>query len=261
MLQDILKNDPSILFVTGAGVSAESGIPTYRGVGGMYTDADTSEDGMTIEEVMSGRTWQTQPEITWKYLRLMSDNCRGIQPNLAHKFIAEMERRLSRVWVLTQNVDGLHHNAGSKNVIAIHGDAQHVECLGCEWETRTDNYRTLSDYDSGVPVCPECGGTIRPHVVLFGESLPDREVALYDREIENGQFDIVVSVGTTHTFHYIDAPFFKGALNIQINPLEVPVIPMFGLDAADVIDHRYLMGACEAFTQIAGEIGIDVETL
>lgn len=261
-LSEVLDQDLSILFVTGAGISLESGIPTYRGVGGLYND-DNAEDGKPIEEIMSAETWQTQPELTWKYLRQISDKCRGIQPNLAHKVIAELERKLSRVWVLTQNVDGLHQAAGSENVIPIHGDAQHVICLGCDWETRTDDYSTLGE---GVPSCPECGGVIRPRVVLFNEMLPDRETALYKQHIDESEWDIVVSVGTTHTFPYIDWPLIKGhgegAITVQINPTPVVVQPMFVTNPEyDVIDVRYKMGAVAAFTQIAEEIGLDLASL
>ncbi len=116
----LLKKAGSILFITGAGTSADSGLPTYRGVGGLYEDKDT-QDGIPVEMAMAGEMLDSQPTVTWKYLSQIESNCRGATFNQAHKVIAEMERCFERVWVLTQNVDGFHRAAGSKNVIEIHG--------------------------------------------------------------------------------------------------------------------------------------------
>ena len=100
-----------ILFITGAGLSADSGLPTYRGLGGLYHDRLT-EEGLTIEQALSGRTLSQRPDITWKYLAEIEANCRGAQPNAAHRLIAALEQEKDSVWVLTQNIDGLHRAAG-----------------------------------------------------------------------------------------------------------------------------------------------------
>src|SRR5690554_8070846 len=96
-----LKDLQNLLFVTGAGISVDSGLPTYRGVGGIYDGVET-EDGLPIEVVLSGPMFRKQPERTWKYLREIGDACRGAVPNAAHRCIAELERTRERVWVLTQ---------------------------------------------------------------------------------------------------------------------------------------------------------------
>ena len=102
-----------ILFITGAGISADSGLPTYRGVGGLY-DSDLTAEGLRIEEVLSGEVFALRPDLTWKYLIQIEENCRGAQPNAAHRAIALLGRHLERVMVFTQNVDGLHQRAGSQ---------------------------------------------------------------------------------------------------------------------------------------------------
>jgi NAD-dependent deacetylase len=103
----LLKNCRSILFITGAGISADSGLPTYRGIGGLYNDKVT-EDGIPVEMALAGETLEKRPEVTWKYLSQIEKNCRNAKFNRGHEVIAEMEKRFERVWVLTQNIDGFH---------------------------------------------------------------------------------------------------------------------------------------------------------
>jgi NAD-dependent deacetylase len=209
----------SILFVTGAGISADSGLPTYRGVGGLYDDADT-EDGLPIEVCLSGTMFRKQPARTWKYIRQIERACRGAKPNVAHERIAELERTRERVWVLTQNVDGLHAEAGSKQLIAIHGDVHDLRCTACRWRDRVDDY---ARFDGGLeaPRCPSCDAVIRPEVVLFGEMLPGPAIERLQTELARG-FDAVISIGTTAVFPYISAPVVHtkqaGGLTIEINP-------------------------------------------
>jgi len=107
----LLKNCKSILFITGAGISADSGLPTYRGIGGLYNDKLT-EDGIPVEMALAGETFEKRPQVTWKYLSQIEKNCRNATFNRGHEVIAEMEKCFERVWVLTQNIDGFHHAAG-----------------------------------------------------------------------------------------------------------------------------------------------------
>ena len=115
-VSELLKDAKSILFITGAGISADSGLPTYRGMGGLYEN-DATEDGIPIEMALAGETLRKKPEITWKYLSQIEKRCRAAKHNRAHEILAEMEERFDRVWILTQNIDGFHHAAGSKNVL------------------------------------------------------------------------------------------------------------------------------------------------
>lgn len=236
----ILRRCRSVLFITGAGVSADSGLPTYRGIGGLY-DVDLTEEGLPIEEVLSGEMLRIRPELTWKYLGRIAAAARGAEPNRAHHVIAEMERRLPRVWTLTQNVDGLHRRAGSTNVIEIHGSMRSLSCLGC-------GLRLSVDETAGFelpPRCDDCRAVLRPDVVLFGELLPEEAVNRFRRELETG-FSAVFSVGTTSVFPYVQEPVLAarrlGVPTFEINPSETVV--------SGYVDYRLPLGAAEALEAI-----------
>ena len=218
---ELLRQSRSLLFITGAGLSADSGLPTYRGVGGLY-EGRNADEGMPIETLLSGEMMAARPELTWKYLLEIERAGRGARPNRGHEVIAAMERRFERVWVLTQNVDGLHRRAGSENVIDIHGDLHRILCTRCDYERPADDYEGLAT----PPRCPACAGVLRPDVVLFGERLPPRQVATYHAETARG-FDLVLSVGTTSVFPYISAPVLDahhfGKPSVEINPGETDV--------------------------------------
>jgi NAD-dependent deacetylase len=213
---DLLRASHSLLFITGAGISADSGLPTYRGIGGLY-NVTTTEEGLPVEELLSGRTMRRQPALTWKYLGQVERACRGARHNRAHEIIAQMEVHFDRVWVLTQNVDGFHRQAGSRNVIDIHGDLHNLFCPKCDFKQTTADYSTLTI----PPPCPKCRALIRPDVVLFGEALPFDKVSQLYTQIEKG-FDLVFSIGTTSVFPYIAQPVERayrlGRPTVEINP-------------------------------------------
>ncbi|HYW02517.1 MAG TPA: NAD-dependent protein deacylase [Gammaproteobacteria bacterium] len=205
-----------VLFITGAGISADSGLPTYRGVGGLY-DGRITDDSMPIEEAVSGTTFTRRPDITWKYLHEIGAATRGRTCNAGHRAIAGLEPHFDAVWVLTQNVDGFHRAAGSRNVIEIHGNAGELYCTGCDYASRVEDYASLAP----LPLCPECGSVIRPRVVLFDEMLPPEAVDTLQRELEAG-FDMVFTVGTSAVFPYIAAPVIRarmrGKPTVEIDP-------------------------------------------
>lgn len=211
-----MKRSRSILFVTGAGMSADSGLPTYRGVGGLY-DAGQTVEGFAIEEMLSGEMFEAHPEWTWKYLRQIEEACRGAKFNRGHAVLAEMEQHFPRVWTLTQNVDGFHQDAGSRNVIAIHGDLRIIRCTGCAFRESVSHYSHLTD----LPRCRECNAVLRPDVVLFGEELPEKGSLDLKSQLREG-FDLVFSIGTTSVFPYIAFPIELAARrarpSIEINP-------------------------------------------
>ncbi len=208
----------SILFITGAGVSAESGLPTYRGLGGLY-DSAAVEEGVSIETALSGKTFELNPRLTWKYINQIEEACRFAEHNRAHQIIAFLEECFERVWVLTQNIDGFHQKAGSKNVIDIHGDLHTILCKGCGWRITVPNYRGLSV----PPLCVRCGGVTRPDIVLFGELLPEEKCVLLANELRRG-FDIYFSIGTSGVFPYIQEPILdalrRDRMTVEINPQE-----------------------------------------
>ena len=213
---ELLTTSRSILFVTGAGISVDSGLPTYRDDEGLYR-TDMAEDGMPIERALSGDILCDHPELTWKHLARIEKACRGTRCNRAHEVIAEMERHFERVWTLTQNVDGLHRSAGSRNVIDVHGDLHHLRCMRCLYRRTVEDYSELTF----PPRCPKCPGLLRPDVVLFGEPLPLERMMILCTELDEG-FDLVVSIGTSSIFPYIAEPVHLalqyGRPTVEINP-------------------------------------------
>jgi NAD-dependent deacetylase len=241
-----LAKSSSLLFITGAGVSADSGLPTYRGIGGLY-NAEHPAEGIAIEEILSGGMLRRRPELTWKYLGQIEQSARGATFNRAHEVIAAMEARFPRVWTLTQNIDGLHRAAGSRNVLEIHGRLDELSCMECDYQKRVKGYDELTI----PPHCPQCGAMLRPDVVLFGEQLPVDVVEKFYAELDTG-FDAVISVGTTSSFAYIAGPVEtarrRGWFTVEINPGTTRVsslvdvkIPLGAAAAVDAIWQR-----CEA---------------
>ncbi len=234
----------SVLFVTGAGISADSGLPTYRGIGGLYEQEHTDE-GVPIEVALSGAMFQRKPELTWKYIHQIESSCRGAGPNRAHLAIAQLESRFERLWTLTQNVDGLHHSAGSSNVIDIHGDVHKLLCTACGHRWAVPSYASIEI----PPACPLCGGLVRPEVVLFGEMLPVSQVRRLEQELTRG-FDAVFSIGTTSVFPYIAEPVIdarrRGALTVEVNPGRSEV--------SGLVDYRLQVGAAAAMEAVVAAL-------
>ena len=237
---ELLKDCKSVLFVTGAGISADSGLPTYRGIGGLYNDKLT-EDGIPVEMALAGETLKKHPEITWKYLSQIEKNCRNARFNRGHEVIAEMEKSFERVWVLTQNIDGFHHAAGSRNVIDIHGDMHKLACTSCDWSCAIKDFSEISI----PPVCPKCKKIARPQVVFFGEMLPADKLQILSLQLQKG-FDIYFAVGTTGVFPYIQQPFFYaksiGRPTVEINPAETEI--------SGIMDIKLRMNAKDALEAI-----------
>jgi len=213
---DLMNPEMNLFVVTGAGMSAESGLPTYRGVGGLYNSGETDQ-GMTIEQLLSGSTYRSQPELTWKYLGEIGKACSGASHNRGHEILAEMEPYFADFCILTQNIDGFHLEAGSKNVIEIHGNLHHLRCDHCGHRKFVG---TFDEIDI-PPQCDQCGEMMRPHVVLFDEMLLADACDHLARQWEKG-FDMVLSIGTTSVFPYIREPVDHcargGKPTIEINP-------------------------------------------
>ncbi|PJB49153.1 MAG: NAD-dependent protein deacylase [Deltaproteobacteria bacterium CG_4_9_14_3_um_filter_63_12] len=215
---ELLRATRRLLFITGAGLSADSGLPTYRGIGGLYDRGET-EEGYAIEDALSGEMLLRRPEVCWKVIRQLEESCRGAKFNLGHAVIARFEQTIPNTFVLTQNVDGFHHDAGSTHVIDIHGGLHHLFCMSrdCDYETDVADYSALA----ALPRCPKCGAVIRPEVVLFGEMLPSRQLDTLQLELARG-FELVISIGTSAVFPYIAGPIYdaarQGKPTVEINP-------------------------------------------
>ncbi|GAB4542704.1 MAG: NAD-dependent deacylase [Haliangiales bacterium] len=242
-----LRAARSVLFITGAGLSADSGLPTYRGIGGLYEERHTEED-IPIEVALSGPMLTQRPDIAWRHIYSIEAACRGAAPNRAHELIAALEQRLERVWVLTQNVDGFHRAAGTQNLIEIHGDIHRLRCTVCAYRERVADYSGLEI----PPRCRDCGAVIRPEVVLFGEMLPPRAVQTLRAALSEG-FDLIFSVGTTSMFPYIAGPVIhasrSGRVTVEINPGDTAV--------SSLVRYRIRASAKLAFEAIWAELGAD----
>lgn len=237
----MLMRAKSVLFITGAGMSADSGLPTYRGIGGLYSDGEPTAEGIRIEEILSGGMFRRKPELTWKHLLTIERACRGATYNLGHEIIAAFERSLERVWTLTQNVDGFHRLAGSRNVIDIHGDLHTLMCTLCNHREVVADYSCLEL----PPRCADCDGIIRPDVVLFDEALPRPKLETLWRESDRG-FDLVFSIGTSSLFPYITEPVLQaldsGIPAVEINPCQT--------DLSEQVNFKLSAGATEALSAL-----------
>lgn len=241
-----LRGARRVVAITGAGISADSGLPTYRGVGGLYEEAAT-EDSVPIEEALSGPMFRRDPGLTWKYIYQIEAACRGAGPNPGHRALASLQHRFEYLTVITQNVDGFHRKAGSRDVIEMHGNVHELYCVGCG---RREWVEDFSHIEALPPACPACGAVVRPNAVLFGEMLPSAAVAAYERALAAGP-DAVISIGTTALFPYIAGPVFdaarRGALTVEINPGDS--------DVSAVVDHRVRGRAAEVLPALAGLLG------
>jgi NAD-dependent deacetylase len=173
----------SVAVLTGAGVSAESGIPTFRGAGGWWR-THRAEDLATPE------AFARDPRLVWQWYEERRQGAAAAAPNPAHHALAALERRVAAFTLVTQNIDGLHQRAGSRNVIALHGDLWTVRCTRCGAE-REDRTVPLPE----LPPRCRCGGVERPAIVWFGESLP---TGAMDRAADAvAESDVTLVVGTS----------------------------------------------------------------
>ena len=160
-----INSSTNVLIITGAGVSAESGVPTFRDAGGLWM-------GHNIEDVASPAGFDENPDLVWKFYSERRKGVIAARPNAAHRAIAALEPMLTDNFLLvTQNVDDLHERAGSKNIVKLHGDLLRTRCSN----GLCDNFHSAPStlMPSSAPRCPKCGCHERPDVVWFGEGLSD----------------------------------------------------------------------------------------
>jgi NAD-dependent deacetylase len=195
----LLTKATSALFITGPGVSADSGLSSYRGIPGLRQK--TPEDGQVFEAALSKQMLETKPELTWKYLLRMEQQIKAAQPNRTHEVLVKLERQLKRTAIMTINVDRLHQRAGSHNVIEMHGAMFDLLCARCELSRRYENYDSFDI----PPRCGSCGGVLKPDMPLFGEALPVDPFTRLQQELDEG-FDIVFALGCPTMFPYLARP-------------------------------------------------------
>ncbi len=202
----------SVAVLTGAGISAESGIPTFRGATGLWKQ-------YRPEQLATPEAFARDPRLVWEWYDWRRNLIAPARPNAGHYALVELERRKPRFTLITQNVDGLHDRAGSRNVVKLHGDIWLVRCLACERERR--------DERSPLPEIPprcECGGLLRPGVVWFGEPLPPG--AWDEAEAAARSAAVFLVVGTSAVVYpaagLVMLAKAAGARVIEINMEETP---------------------------------------
>ncbi len=209
-----LRQARQVAVLTGAGVSAESGVPTFRqaqsGLWAQYRP----------EDLATPEAFRHNPRLVWEWYASRRERLAQVQPNPGHFALAEMQRRVPQLTLITQNVDGLHQQAGSQGVIELHGSIQRVKCF--EKNHPIDSWAL----DGEVPPrCPRCGGLLRPDVVWFGEALPQEALQAAIRAADT--CDIFFSVGTSGVVYPAAAlPYHAlehGALVVEINPEATPI--------------------------------------
>jgi NAD-dependent deacetylase len=177
-----------IVAFTGAGISAESGIPTYRGEGGLWTEYDP-------DKYASIEYFRREPSYYWRFFRDVRYRLlAAAEPNAGHLALAELERRGKLDGVITQNIDGLHRKAGSRRVIELHGNTRVIDCLSCgaEYGFETVHEQVQTELP---PRCRACGGSLKPRVVFFGEALPAG--AMGEATAAVAACDLLLVVGST----------------------------------------------------------------
>lgn len=199
-----------IVFFGGAGVSTESGIPDFRSAAGIYQMEKSSP--YAPEEILSRRFFERHPEVFFDFYKTKMIHTEA-QPNAAHRCLAELERAGKLSAVVTQNIDGLHQQAGSRRVLELHGSVHRNTCMDCG---RTYTLDDVMASEAVVPRC-DCGGIIKPDVVLYGESLDDQ--VIQDTVTAIAGADLLVIGGTSLTVqpaaHLIT--YFRGARTVLIN--------------------------------------------
>jgi NAD-dependent deacetylase len=180
-----IKNSKDIVVFTGAGISAESGIPTYRGEDGLWGKYDPN--------IYANITYfNKDPSYYWNFFReVRYPMIKKIRPNKAHLALAELEAAGNVRTVITQNIDGLHQEAGSSSVIELHGTTRIIYCLNCSHEYSMDEVFSMLEVQI-PPLCSECKGNLRPAVVFFGEALNPEILRLAFEEAENCDFFLTV---------------------------------------------------------------------
>ena len=212
---DLVAAARHCIVFTGAGISAESGVPTFRGAGGLW-------ERYRPEELATPEAFARDPELVWRWYRWRQELVYRAGPNPGHRAVAELEAIGVVKAVITQNVDGLHQRAGSRNVVELHGSLWRARCVECGAVYRLDK-----PVEEAPPRCPRCGGLLRPDVVWFGEPLPrdawERAVELASRS------DVVLVVGTSGVVYpaaYIPRiAKDHGAVLVEVNVEESAITP------------------------------------
>ena len=209
-----------VLVLTGAGVSAESGIPTFRGKDGYWRNLDPTK-------LATPEAFARGPQLVWDWYRERRERIRNAQPNAAHAAIAKLAQHADEFLLVTQNVDDLHARAGmsAQDMVQIHGDIFVTRCSRCEFRRFEHEHEYEQEHE--IPRCSECNALMRPGVIWFGEQLPWNELQRVESYLDRGPGNVVIVAGTTATFGYIIDWALRGSRDgaelIEVNPEETPL--------------------------------------
>ncbi len=182
---EIIKKSKHMIALTGAGISVESGIPDFRSAGGLWDKYDPAI-------YASIYSFKNMPEKVWDMIFDMIEITESAKPNKGHLALADLEKMKLLKAVITQNIDNLHQEAGSQNVIEYHGNAKHLVCLTCSSEYSASEFEIS---ERRIPHCESCGKILKPSVIFFGENIPQRALSESQRYAETA--DVVLVVGTS----------------------------------------------------------------
>ncbi len=217
-LVNMLASATSVVAFTGAGISAESGVPTFRGNEGLWKK-------FKPEELANLDSFMRNPELVWEWYAHRKRIISGIQPNPGHYALAQMERVFPHFAVITQNIDNLHHRAGSKTVYELHGNIERNYCMKCGTPYSNEEILHPDDQLHVAMRCGKCTGLIRPDVVWFGEMLPEDEWEKSVRAAESAE--LLLSIGTSGVVYpAASIPLLareQGAYIVEINPEPTPL--------------------------------------
>ena len=217
-----------VVAFTGAGVSAESGIPTYRGAGGMWSKYDP-------EKYASIEYFRRDPKYYWSFfLECRHDLMANAEPNLSHYALAELERRGKLSAIVTQNIDGLHTRAGSSRVLELHGNTTRFYCLSCGKQFSLNQAWEMANVKTPVR-CDDCNGIVRPDVVMFGEMLPERTVI--EAEQETVSCDLMLVIGSSLVVYpAANLPYQAKSAGAKLVIINIDPTPLDSL--ADLVIHH-----------------------
>lgn len=217
MVKEIVEtmvNCRRCVVLTGAGMSAESGVDTFRGKGGLWGK-------FRAEELATMDAFVANPRIVWEWYNWRRNLIDKVQPNPGHHAITELESICDHFTLITQNVDNLHRIAKTRNILELHGNIHHNKCVDCNKQFDPD----MEINPDRIPTCDSCGGKIRPDVVWFGEMLDQQIISRAFEEAERA--DIFFSVGTSSIIHPAASlpPLAKrsGATLVEVNVEETPI--------------------------------------
>jgi NAD-dependent deacetylase len=186
---ELLRNAKHVVVLTGAGISTPSGIPDFRSEG---TGLWSSDEPL---EVASLATFRIHPEKFFEWFRPLAGQIFSALPNPAHEALAELENEDRKIIIVTQNIDGLHQKAGSKNVIEMHGTLNSLSCTTCFKKFEAVNFLQPFIEHGTIPLCTNCNGILKPDVILFGEQLP--QAAWSNAQSAARQCDLMIVAGTS----------------------------------------------------------------